>query len=123
MGGSEPTRADTLAGRAVGPMAEGAPGAAGDLGVHGVRRQIDLTGPRNRAAINEDLLEKLRIRQRQLPLDGRQGAHLDGGFELTVPGMKMWRRRVPAVRILPAAVESRRLRGRYLLGTTQPGPG
>ena len=38
---------------------------AGDLGVHGIRRQIDLTGPRNRAAINEDLFEKLHIRPRR----------------------------------------------------------
>jgi len=36
---------------------------AGDLGVHCVRRQIDLTGPRNRAAINEDPFEELHIRQ------------------------------------------------------------
>src|SRR5271157_6215622 len=38
---------------------------AGDLGVHCIRRQIDLTGPRDRAAINEDLFEKLHIRQRR----------------------------------------------------------
>ena len=38
---------------------------AGDLGVHCIRRQIDLTGPRNRATINEDLFEKLHIRQRR----------------------------------------------------------
>lgn len=35
---------------------------AGDLGVHCIRRQIDLTGPRDSAAINEDLFEKVHIR-------------------------------------------------------------
>jgi hypothetical protein len=34
---------------------------AGNLGVHRIRRQIDLTGPRDRAVINEDLLEKLHV--------------------------------------------------------------
>ncbi|MGA9626852.1 MAG: hypothetical protein WBL65_17295 [Bryobacteraceae bacterium] len=38
---------------------------ADDLGVHGIRRQIDLTGPSNRAAVNENLFEKLHIRQRR----------------------------------------------------------
>jgi hypothetical protein len=33
------------------------------LGVHGVRRQVDLTGPRYGPAINENPLEKLQIRQ------------------------------------------------------------
>src|SRR5712692_8905781 len=36
---------------------------AGDLSVHCIRRQIDLTGPRDCAAINEDLLEKPHIPQ------------------------------------------------------------
>src|SRR5438552_1899069 len=36
---------------------------AGDLSVHCIRRQIDLAGPRDSAAINEDLLEKLHIPQ------------------------------------------------------------
>jgi len=31
---------------------------ASDLSVHCIRRQIDLTGPGDRAAINDDLLEK-----------------------------------------------------------------
>jgi len=34
---------------------------AGDLMVHCIRGQIDLTGQGDRAAINEDLLEKLPI--------------------------------------------------------------
>ena len=38
---------------------------AGDLGVHGIRRQIDLARPRNRAVVNEDLLEELYIGQRR----------------------------------------------------------
>jgi len=38
---------------------------AGDLSVHCIRRQIDLTGPRDSPAINEDLLEKLHIPQRR----------------------------------------------------------
>jgi hypothetical protein len=37
---------------------------ASDLSVHCIRRQIDLTGPGDRAAINEDLLEKPHIPQR-----------------------------------------------------------
>ena len=36
---------------------------AGDSGVHCIRRQIDLSRPRNRAAINEDLLEELHVTQ------------------------------------------------------------
>src|SRR5712692_2338025 len=38
---------------------------AGDLSVHRIRRQIDLTWPRDGAAINENLLEKLHIPQRR----------------------------------------------------------
>jgi hypothetical protein len=38
---------------------------AGDLGIHCVRRQINLTGPSNGAVINEDFLEELHIRQRR----------------------------------------------------------
>ena len=38
---------------------------ASDLSIHGIRRQIDLTGPRDSAAINEDLLETLHIPQRR----------------------------------------------------------
>jgi hypothetical protein len=37
---------------------------AGDLSIYGVRRQIDLTGPRDGSIINEYLLEKLLIQQR-----------------------------------------------------------
>jgi hypothetical protein len=36
----------------------------GDLNVHCIWRQIDLTGPRDCAAVNEDLLEESRIPQR-----------------------------------------------------------
>jgi hypothetical protein len=36
---------------------------AGDLSVHRVRCQIDLTGPRNRAAVDKDLLKKLHVPQ------------------------------------------------------------
>jgi hypothetical protein len=36
---------------------------AGHLGVHCIGRQIDLTGPRHRATIDEDLFEKRHIRQ------------------------------------------------------------
>ena len=36
---------------------------AGDSRVHCIRRQIDLSRPRNRAAINEDLLEELHVTQ------------------------------------------------------------
>jgi hypothetical protein len=32
---------------------------AGDLGVHCIRRQVDLTRPRDRAVIDEDLREEL----------------------------------------------------------------
>src|SRR5674476_1083040 len=38
---------------------------AGDLSVHSIRRQIDLAWPRDRAVINENLLEKLHISQRR----------------------------------------------------------
>jgi len=34
---------------------------ASDLSVHCIRRQIDLTGPGDPAAINDDLLEKSHI--------------------------------------------------------------
>ena len=37
---------------------------AGYLNVHCIRRQIDLTGPRDCTAVNEDLLEESRIPQR-----------------------------------------------------------
>jgi hypothetical protein len=33
----------------------------GDLSIHGVGRQIDLTGPRNRTIFNEHLTEELLI--------------------------------------------------------------
>src|ERR1017187_587315 len=36
---------------------------AGDSRVHCIRRQIDLSRPRNRAAINEDVLEELHVTQ------------------------------------------------------------
>jgi hypothetical protein len=34
---------------------------AGDLSIHGIGRQIDLAGPRNRTVINEYLTEELLI--------------------------------------------------------------
>jgi|GEM_PF-2570623 len=37
---------------------------AGDLSIHCIRRQVDLTGPRDRAIINEYLLEEPLIPQR-----------------------------------------------------------
>jgi hypothetical protein len=36
---------------------------AGDLGVHRIRRQIDLAGPRDCAVINEDPFKELHIQQ------------------------------------------------------------
>ena len=38
---------------------------AGDLSIHCIRRQIDLTRPRYCAVINEDLLEKVHVFQRR----------------------------------------------------------
>src|SRR6202035_2971654 len=38
---------------------------AGDLSIHCIPGQIDLTGPRDCAAINEDLLDKQHIPQRR----------------------------------------------------------
>jgi len=36
---------------------------AGNLGVHCIRRQVDVTGPGDRAVIDEDLLKKPHIQQ------------------------------------------------------------
>jgi hypothetical protein len=38
---------------------------AGDFSVHGIRRQIDLSWPRDRAGIDENLLEKPLVPQRR----------------------------------------------------------
>ncbi|SPF38046.1 hypothetical protein SBA4_2120028 [Candidatus Sulfopaludibacter sp. SbA4] len=38
---------------------------AGNLSIHGIRCEINLTGPRDGAIINEDLLEELLIAQRR----------------------------------------------------------